>query len=272
MLTATLAFAGVNIMVKYLKHIPVHELVFFRSLISLVLSSVMIFTLKLPYFGNNKKWLIIRGVFGVAALTMFFYTIQKMPLATATTLQYLSPAFTVILAQLILGERVKHLQWWFMGLAFAGILAMRGLDPDFETKYFLLGLLSAIFSGVAYNAIMKCRGKDHPITVVLYFPLIATPIMGVWCIYEWVKPQGNEWWYILGIGVLTQVAQYSMTQALTIERASLVTPFKYLGAIYAAVFGYLLFDEVLGIWTIIGMITVISALILNSLVGKLRKA
>jgi drug/metabolite transporter (DMT)-like permease len=203
---------------------------------------------------------------------MFFFTIQEMPLATATTLQYLSPAFTVILAQFMLGERVKKMQWWFMGIALVGILVMRGLDPNFKTGFFVIGILSALFSGVAYNAIMKCRGKDHPITVVLYFPLIATPIMGVWCLFDWEQPHGNEWWFILGIGVLTQIAQYSMTQALTIERAALVTPFKYLGAIYAAVFGWLLFDEILGIWTMIGMITVISALILNSLVGKMQKA
>src|SRR5690606_21747805 len=62
----------------------------------------------IPFFGNNKNWLLLRGVAGMTALFLFFYTLQNMPLASATTIQYLSPVFTVILAIFINRERVKQ--------------------------------------------------------------------------------------------------------------------------------------------------------------------
>src|SRR5690606_22522507 len=77
---------------------PVHELVFFRSLISLVICVSIVKARGIPFFGNNKKWLLIRGIAGATALTTFFFTIQNVPLAISTTVQYLSPIFTVLFA------------------------------------------------------------------------------------------------------------------------------------------------------------------------------
>jgi drug/metabolite transporter (DMT)-like permease len=56
---------------------------------------------------------MIRGVFGVIALTSFFYTLKELPIAIAVTVQYLSPLFTVLLAVHLLGERVRPIQWLF---------------------------------------------------------------------------------------------------------------------------------------------------------------
>jgi drug/metabolite transporter (DMT)-like permease len=265
MLTATASFSVVNILVKQLDYIPVHEIVFFRSAISLVLTSVMIFWLGIPFFGNNKRWLLVRGLFGATALTLFFFTIKGLPLATATTLQYLSPAFTVIFAIYIMGEKMRKIQWLFFAIAFTGVLLMKGLDSSISLEFMLIGLLSAACSGLAYNGIMKCRHTDHPLTVVLYFPLVATPVMGIWSALHWVSPQIQHWPAIILIGIFTQIAQYCMTKALNLEQASKVTPLKYLGAIYASIAGWFLFDESLSWAAVIGMLLIISGLLLNSL-------
>jgi drug/metabolite transporter (DMT)-like permease len=112
---------------------------------------------------------------------------------------------------------------------------------------------------------MKCRHTDHPLTVVLYFPLVATPVMGIWSALHWVSPQIQHWPAIILIGIFTQIAQYCMTKALNLEQASKVTPLKYLGAIYASIAGWFLFDETLSWAAVIGMLLIISGLLLNSL-------
>jgi len=262
----------VNFCVKYLEDIPTHEIVFFRSIISLSICIVWIRQLKLPFWGNNKKWLVIRGFAGMSALFLFFVTIKHMPLASATTIQYISPIFTVLLATQLMGERVKKLQWLLFGLAFVGVLMIKGFDDRISYLYLGIGVVSALISGVAYNAIMKCRMTDHPLTVVLYFPLIATPIMGVACItVEWVTPQGIEWVLLLIMGVFTQIAQLYMTKALHADHSSRIMPFKYFGVLYAIGIGFLFFGEHLPWLSIIGIGLVLLGVILNAFVKNLNK-
>ncbi len=253
-----------------MKHIPVHELVFFRSIVSLSICIYFIRRLKLPFFGNNRKWLLGRGVFGATALTLFFYTIKNLDLASATVVQYMSPVFTVIIAMYLFREKVKPVQWVLFAIALAGVIMMKGIDKGFEPQdqYLLLGLLSALLSAVAYNCIMKCRHTDHPITIVMYFPLIAAPIMGIWCLYDWVMPQGNEWFLLLFIGIMTQIAQVCMTKALHEESSVRVMPFKYVGAIWAFLIGYFYFEDQLEVHTLVGIAMVLTGAILNSMVKK----
>ena len=116
MLGSTLAFALMQICVKFLPHIPAHELILFRSIVSVVLSVAMLQKLGLPLLGNNRKVLLMRGIFGTTALLMFFYTLQNIPLASAVTLQYLSPIFTALFAAIFLKEKMQMKQWLYFGV------------------------------------------------------------------------------------------------------------------------------------------------------------
>ena len=105
-LISGLAFMVVNLFVKILasgpgqdvivgiQSFPVPEIILFRSLITLLICCAVIRVKKIPFFGVNKKWLLIRGVFGTTALTMFFFTLDNLPIAVATTVQYLSPIYS----------------------------------------------------------------------------------------------------------------------------------------------------------------------------------
>lgn len=278
MLLSSLCFALINICVKVLTNsyskfpdiqdYPAHELVFFRSIISLTICAAIIRQKKIPFFGNNKKWLLIRGLAGVTALTCFFITLKHLPLAIATTVQYLSPIFTILFAIRLQKEKVIPIQWIFFLISFAGV-AVLGLTKDQDLNYnpswLLLGLFSAVVSGIAYNAIMKCRTTDQPVTVVMYFPLVATPLMLAACIaFGFVIPQGIEWILLLAIGTLTQIAQVTMTRAFNADTAAKVTPIKYVGAIYAVAAGYFIFDETLSLYASIGISLVLIGVLLNT--------
>lgn len=278
LLAATFTFSLVNLGVKLLnepnflipnpQNYPVHELVFFRSVISLCICIVVVWQKKIPFFGNNKIWLISRGLFGSTGLFLFFMTLQNLPLAIATTVQYLSPVFTVVVAIYLLKENVKWLQWLFFAISMSGIFVLGFESSENDAVNFwwiLVGVISAFFSGVAYNAIMKCKDTESPITVVMYFPLVAVPITGVWCLAgEFIIPVGIEWGIILLMGILTQIAQVCMTRAFISDSASVVAPLKYVGAIYASLFGYFIFDEMLTAFAVSGIILIVSGVVLNT--------
>ena len=263
MLISVLGFALMNLTVKFLGRLPATELVLFRSLVSIVLSVYFLKRRHIPLFGNQKKYLILRGIFGVTALTLFFYTLQKLPLGSAITIQYLSPIFTAFFAIFMLGEKMYKIQWLFFAISFAGIAVIKGFDPNISLPLFLMGLGSAVFAGLAYNCIRKVKDTDHPLVVVFYFPLMAIPVMAIISLFNWVTPIGWEWGLLLLMGVLTQIAQVYMTKALQNAEANEITGLKYLGVIFALGFDFLIFDIQYRPMALAGIAMVLSGVIIN---------
>lgn len=263
MVIAGFFFALMNVFVKMVPEIPAVEIVFFRSVVSLILSYTFLTASGVNIWGNNKKILLMRGASGAVALILYFATIQAIPLASAVTIQFLSPIFTSILGIFIVKEKVKPLQWLFFLVAFAGIIIIQGFDPRITPFYLGIGIVAALFSGLAYNFIRKLNTSEHPLVIVFYFPLVTLPVTGTISAFDWVKPEGWEWLLLLLIGVLTQVAQYFMTKAYQAEELSKVASLKYINIIYALAFGWVIFEETFNFMTYVGMLVVLAGVILN---------
>ncbi|MEX2511647.1 MAG: DMT family transporter [Cyclobacteriaceae bacterium] len=263
MLLAVLFFALMNVAVKYLPHIPAIEIILFRSIFSFFFSYLILKKQNVPVLGNNRKLLVIRGAVGSVGLITFFYTLQNIPLASAVTIQYLAPIFTSIMGIFIVKEKVKPLQFLYFGVAFTGVLVIEGFDPRIDLLFLTIGVVSAIFSGLAYNVIRKLKNTEHPLVIVFYFPLVTIPIAGVVSYFFWVRPIGWDWAILLLIGILTQFAQYFMTMAYQHAKLSKVASLNYLGIIFALGFGFILFGETYNLWTYAGMMLVLSGVILN---------
>lgn len=101
-----------------------------------------------------------------------------MPLASAVTLQFLSPIFTIVLGIFLVKETVRPLQWLFFLIAFLGVVMIQGFDHRVGMLDVSLGIGSAIFSALAYNTIRRLKASEHPLVIVFYFPLVALPITG----------------------------------------------------------------------------------------------
>ena len=262
MLISVGCFAAVNLMVKFLPHLPATELVLFRSLITFLLSYTLLKRKKVNPWGRDKKWLLIRGIAGTTALTMFFYTIQKMPLSAAVTVQYLSPFFTAFIAGLLLGERTRWVQWLFFVISFIGIVVVKGSSAQIPPVLLALGVISSMFSGLAYNSIRKLKNEE-PLVVVMYFPLVAFPIMVVFSFFNWVMPHGTDWIFLIGIGLMTQFAQLYMTKSYQLSEVNTVAPLKYIGVLFALTWDILLFDFIPNAQMYVGILLVIGGVVLN---------
>ena len=263
MIISTLFFAVMNLLVKMLPSIPAIEIVFFRSVITFILSFSVLRYSRVNIWGNNKKYLLLRGGVGAIALIMYFITLQKIPLASAVTIQFLAPIFTAILGIFIVKEKILPWQWVFFAVSFVGVLVIQGFDPRISTFYFLFGMVAALLSGLAYNFIRKLNVSENALVIVFYFPLVTTPVTGVLSAMNWVSPQGWEWGIIVGIGLATQFAQYFMTRAYQQEELNKVVSIKYMGIVYALAFGYIFFDETFNLISYGGMVLVLAGVGLN---------
>ncbi len=268
MLGATLCFSLLSAIVKYMNHIPANELMLFRTIISIIITLFQLRLLSISPWGNQKKLLFLRGIFGSIALITFFISVQKMPLATTAILSYTTPIFTTIIGVLFLGERVLKLQWACFLLSFIGIIVIKGFDSDISIFYFFLGIVSALSSAIVYNLISKVRANDHPLVIVFYFPLVGFPFMLIWTFFNWVMPQGMDWILILAIGLLTQLGQILMTKSLQIESLSRASSIQFLGIISSLLIGFFIFNESFTIMNILGIVLVASGVLSNIFISS----
>lgn len=272
MLLSTFFFGIANLSVKQIQHVPPMEIVLVRCVMGIMFSWWALRGIGVDWRGNDRISLVLRGVFGTTALGLFFVTVQKMPIATAMTVHYLSPIFTAILAMLILKESVSRFQWVFYALAFSGVVLIERVDTEVDIVYVILGVLAALFSGVAYNMVRKLRATEHPMTVVLHFQFFGTLGGLVFLvIYGWSNPTSFDWIFLVIIGIASQLGQVYLTKALQREAASSVIIASYTGLIYAIVFGWIFFDETHDYLTFAGMALVVLGVVASVLYSNNKR-
>jgi drug/metabolite transporter (DMT)-like permease len=271
MFISTLAFSLANVFVKQVSHLPTMEIVFFRCLFGVAFCYVGLRKANADWKGSNRKLLLLRGLFGTTALYFFFVTVKNIPLASAMTIQYLSPIFTTVIAIFLLKEKVKWLQWIFYAIAFSGVLFIEQFDTRVSLYFLILGIISAFGSGIAYNLVRTLREREHPLTVVFHFQLVGMIIGLAFTIFDWQMPTGRDWIYLLLVGIFSQLGQIFLTTALQKEKAASVAIINYSGLLYGLIFGWFIFSEPQTAESVIGMLLVVLGVVLSVIYSRRQR-
>ena len=264
MFLSIVSFSLMHLCVKSIPNIPVHQIITFRSVFSLLICIYTLQNNNIPFWGNNKPLLILRGLVGALSLFCFFYSIQHLPLATAVTISNLIPLFVLILAALFLKEKITWLQWLFFLISFMGVLFIKGFDDRINLVDFLVALSAAVFTACAHFAVRKLCDTDHPMVIIFYFPLVTLFMVGPYTALNCLSPTTFEWVMLLLIGLFTHVGQVYLTNAYAKEEVSGITNIYYLGIILSLLYGYLFFDETYSLLSFAGMVLIISGILLNT--------
>ena len=268
MFFATIFFMVVKIFVKMLPHIPPMEIVFFRCLISFLITYYLLKRKGHNILGTNRSLLMMRGIFGTIGLYCYFVILQEIPLATASTLIYFTPLFTSLVGVFLLREKMSIIQWILLLIAFFGIILIQGFDSRVNIFYLLIGLGGSICAAFAYSIIRYLRDKEHSLVLMIYFPMIAFPIGGLISIFNWVQPNLIDLFLLILIGVFTQFAQYFMTKAFQSEKVSKVSIVSYSELVFVLLIGNIFFDEKFEFLVYLGMILVTFGVVFNILLAR----
>ncbi|MDX6745364.1 DMT family transporter [Polaribacter sp. PL03] len=263
MIFSVIAFAVMNAVVKYLNAFNVYQIVFFRSIGTLVFTVPLILKYKIPILGNNKKLLILRAIFGVISLTCFFQSLNYLAVGTAVSLRYTSPIFAAIFAFIFLKEKIKPIQWLLFIIAFIGVLIIKGFGADVNSIGLFFVLLSAVSLGLIFVVIRKIGNTENPIVIINYFMIFAFVFGGIMSINNWMNPNLTEWLLLLSLGVFGYVGQLYMTKAFQSHETNVIAPLKYLEVIFMIIIGATWFDEVYSLWTLLGIFLILLGLVYN---------
>jgi drug/metabolite transporter (DMT)-like permease len=249
MVGSSFGFALMASLVKAIgTRIPTFEVVWFRAVVSLGLTLLLIRGARASAWGRRRGWLALRGLAGFLALLAYFRTLTLLPLAVAQVLQYTSPAFSALLAPAFLGERASRRTWGAIGLAFLGLCLIARPRAAVPPLAAAIALAGAFGSAVAYNIVRKLR-DEHPFTIILYLPLVSFLLASPPTAAAFVLPRGLEWWLLLGVGLTSQVAQILLTYGLHAEAVARGSTATYLNVVFAGVLGWAIWSEVPDRWS-----------------------
>ena len=264
MIAASFFFSLMTVFVKYAgRRIPGAEMVFVRSVLALVITSVMLRRAGITGLGNNTRLLLFRGLLGFSALLCLYYAIPRLPLAEATVIQYTNPVFVAIFAGLFLKEAIGVRESLSVGLCIVGVLLIAqpsflfGTGSAIRPGLLVVAIGGAVLSGAAYAVVRKLRESDHALHVILFFPLVSVPASLPFVIANPVWPNPVEWVLLVGSAVTSQIGQVFMTRSYHMELAARASTASYSQIVFAAIWGVLLFSEVPTVWLLAGSLMVV---------------
>jgi drug/metabolite transporter (DMT)-like permease len=279
MVASALGFSLMAVCVKRVSgRIPVAEVMLARAGVSVLLSWWMVRRAGVTPWGNRRGLLVLRGVIGSVALFCVYAALARLPLAEATLLQYLYPTFTALLAWALLGERFGPRLIPAIGLGWLGVLLM--IRPPVLAEATAVGaslttaaglplsgvafaVAGALLTALAYVSVRSLGSSEHPLVIVLHFPLVAIPLSLPLVLLDPVVPTAGELAWLLGVGVFTQLGQIGLTHGLTRLPAAQATAISYGQVVFAGVWGWWLFGETIGPWTVLGSLLILGATLLS---------
>ena len=271
---ASLFFSLMTVCVKKIDEaIPIYELVFFRSIFSLIITSLIIKKKKINPWGKNKSLLILRGLLGTTALICIFYSIRNMPLSISTVIQYTYPIFISIFAALLFKEKINFKLISALFLGWFGILII--LNP-YQSKLYeidnfsiFIAFVGALTTSLAYIAVKKLSSREDIFIIIKYFPLISViTLLPIVCL-NWITPQVNDLIWIIGIGIFTQAGQTFLTLGLKNLPASQASSINYLQVLFGSIWGIYIFGENITLNFVIGSLFVLLGTIIST--SKMQK-
>jgi drug/metabolite transporter (DMT)-like permease len=226
--------------------LPGPEVAFVRFVVGLVAVAVAVAG-GLRLRPVNWTGLFLRGFFGGLAVLLFFIAIARLPVGTATLLNYTAPVFTAMFAAWFLDETVTPRTGLALAAAFGGVvLVLRGHAAPGEIGFGpweACGLASAILSGAAVTTIRNLRRTDGSWEIFTAFCLVGSLATAPQALTGWVAPRPVEWLLLVAVGLLAVVAHVLFIHALRHVRAAVSGVISQLTPVTALLLGALLLRE-----------------------------
>jgi S-adenosylmethionine uptake transporter len=268
---ATLGIALFSAMDAVMKDLTLalgaYNAVFWRMLVGLLLSAILYVALRAPRPSREAmRFHIIRGLIGTVMALTFFWGIARLPLAEAVALTFIAPLISLYLAAVLLGERVGKRAVLASIIGFAGVLVIVGARAGTPGNRDLWGAASILTSAMlyAYNIILMRQQAlvAKPLEIAFYQYLIVGGVLALAAPFIATFPPAGEWPELIFAALLALVSLMLLAWAYARAEAHRLAPVEYTALLWAALFGFLFFNEEVGMTTLVGAALIVGGCIL----------
>lgn len=216
---------------------------------------------------------LLRGTFSLICWGLYYWSFQRLALATATVLSFTSVMFVTALAGPILGEIVRWRRWTATIVGFLGVaLVAKPLDMTFDPAI-AVALLSALFGSGIVLSTKKLSATERTDTILLYIGFvtfggslpIALPGLAV--------PEPWQAFWLCLMAVAGPAGMHLWINAFRLVDATVISPLGYTRLVFSTLVGFLLFDETPDAWMAAGAVLIVcSALYITLREAKVMRA
>ena len=276
MVAGSFWFANMALGIKYASHsFSTAELVFYRGLVSVVFMLVVVRVRKVSIRTPVPMMHLWRTAFGVFALSLWFYAIAHLPLATAMTLNYLSGVWVaafVVGGSIFYGNSSK--QGPLMGAVLMGfvgvVLTLRPTIDHNQLFAGVVGLISGISAAMAYLQVTGLGKAGEPEErTVFYFSVGTTLIGSVGMLFSdltpWSEVRLQDAAWVIPIGLFATLGQWCMTRAYRKGATLVVASMQYSGIVFASLYSLVLFGDHIPAMGWAGIVLIVTSGILATL-------
>jgi drug/metabolite transporter (DMT)-like permease len=246
-------FAVNDVMGKWLvATYSVGQVLLLRSAAALVVLLVLIgrngFTFRVP---TQPGLHLVRIVFSTLEVACFYWAVVYLPLADVMTYYLAGPIYVAAIAAFWLGERLTWQRIAAIAVGFVGVLIALRPSSATLTLPALIALSGSVFFALLMITTRKLREtKDTTLVLgqtlgALFFGLAAAP-------FSWVQPSALDFVSLSLLGIVAMAAHVCVNRSLKLAPASVVAPYQYTLIVWAVIFGYLVFGDVVQVWTLVG--------------------
>jgi len=201
---------------------------------------------------NDRTGQALRAILHVGGAALIVWALSALPIATVTAIVFSSPVVVLVFSMRMLGERVSWARWIAVIIGFAGVLAIiRPGGVGFEWAL-LIPVAAAVASGLRDLMTRRLARSDTSISVLFWASalMVAVTLFTIPLGWQPLTLAASIW--LIVNGVLNASAHFLMIEALRLGAAGLVSPFRYTAILWATVAGFLVWQEVPDVMTMIG--------------------
>tara|TARA_B100001540_G_scaffold281553_1_gene271713 strand:- start:554 stop:1402 length:849 start_codon:yes stop_codon:yes gene_type:complete len=265
MFISVCAFSLMDLIVKWSEQYPLGEVLFFRGFFGIMPLLFLIPPERFKNFYYTKRAGLhfLRCISGLIALISIFIALRSLPLATVVSITFAAPIFTTMLSIIFLSEKVGFYRWLAVLVGFIGIIIIS--EPGFSSLnfYYIYPIIFCL--GLSYVAIaIRQLSKTEPVWLIsLNFSILIT-LAGITTIpFGWIMPSIKDLFLLSSVGILGGFANLWLSQSYKYSEVSLVSPLKYLALIFGIFFGYIIWNEIPTMKTLLGAsLVIISSIII----------
>jgi S-adenosylmethionine uptake transporter len=241
-------------------NLPAMQITFFRLFFgTMILLPLLLYKGKSAFIIKNKSWHTLRIIIGFGAIACWIYGASQTSLPSITTISFVCPLLVLPLAYLFLGEKSDWKRLLVVGMGFVGVIIIAFFEKgatDTGSMFFHTGIvflfLGAVLFAMSDVLNKKMLASENLFSLLFYFYLGTTLISFIPALMVWKQMNYNSIFYLLvqGAGGISML--YCILKAAAATEISSMAPYKYIELVFSIAIGYLLFNEVIKISTIIG--------------------
>lgn len=256
-------------LVKAVPDVPTSTIILFQNSVGLLFIGPWILSHGTREVQTSRLWLhTLRAGSGVMSQVLMFIALKKIALMDAVLLGNSSPLFIPMVAWLALKEKIGRVVWFSLIVGFIGIIFILNPSPgSLFNASALLAISAAVFSAVALvtvNCLCKTETADG---ILIYYFLFSSLLALPFAVARWRVLSDREWACLIGIGVLMAAAQVFIVLAYRYASAERIAPFNYSVVVFSGLIGWLVWKEVPGLLSGVGVLLVCAGGIITTRFG-----